>query len=145
MRLRTAHMLLTTVIVASFLAGVTTAWPHGRQDRHDQSAASESSRALAPKAGNDKRPLTAHSGERARGPKPVPELKRDRNGRIERSAVARSAFRRNHPCPSTGKGSGACPGYVIDHVVPLKRHGEDSPSNMQWQTRSDARAKDKEE
>jgi hypothetical protein len=32
---------------------------------------------------------------------------------------------------------------VIDHVVPLKRGGEDAPENMQWQTIEDAKAKDK--
>jgi len=52
---------------------------------------------------------------------------------------------RLHPCPSTGKISGPCPGYVIDHVAPLKRGGADDPSNMQWQTTSEAKAKDKTE
>lgn len=47
------------------------------------------------------------------------------------------------PCPSTGKSSGACPGYVIDHVQPLKRGGADAPSNMQWQTKEAAKEKDK--
>ena len=42
--------------------------------------------------------------------------------------------------PSTGRTSGACPGYVIDHVVPLKRGGADAPSNMQWQTEAAATA-----
>ena len=55
------------------------------------------------------------------------------------------AFQRSHPCPSTGKTSGACPGYVIDHVVPLKRGGADAPGNMQWQTTAAAQAKDKVE
>ena len=35
------------------------------------------------------------------------------------------------------------PGYVIDHVVLLKRGGPDDPSNMQWQTTAAAKAKDK--
>jgi hypothetical protein len=49
------------------------------------------------------------------------------------------------PCPSTGKTTGACPGYVIDHLVPLKRDGADAASNMQWQTTAAAKAKDKVE
>jgi len=36
-------------------------------------------------------------------------------------------------------------GYVVDHITPLKRGGADSPSNMQWQTKADAKAKDKVE
>jgi hypothetical protein len=32
---------------------------------------------------------------------------------------------------------------VIDHVTPLKRGAADHPSNMQWQTKADAKAKDK--
>ncbi|MDD8018261.1 MAG: HNH endonuclease signature motif containing protein [Bacteroidota bacterium] len=35
------------------------------------------------------------------------------------------------------------PGYVVDHIVPLANGGSDSPSNMQWQTKADAKAKDK--
>jgi hypothetical protein len=26
------------------------------------------------------------------------------------------------------------PGYVVDHIIPLKRGGADAPWNMQWQT-----------
>ena len=32
---------------------------------------------------------------------------------------------------------------MIDHVIPLKRGGPDSPDNMQWQTREAAKAKDR--
>ena len=70
---------------------------------------------------------------------------RDSNGRIARRSSARAAFQASHPCPSTGKTSGACPGYVVDHVVPLKRRGPDQPSNMQWQTEAEAKQKDRVE
>lgn len=80
-----------------------------------------------------------------RGPKPAPGVKRDPDGKIHRSAKAKDDFKKSHPCPSTGKSTGACPGYVIDHAVPLKRGGADAPSNMQWQTKSQAKSKDKTE
>jgi len=62
-----------------------------------------------------------------------------------RSSKARRAFKRLHPCPSTGESAGRCPGYVIDHIVPLACGGPDDPENMQWQTVEDAREKDKTE
>ncbi len=68
---------------------------------------------------------------------------RDANGRIKRDPAARRQFQRQNPCPATGKTSGACPGYVVDHIVALKRGGADAPENMQWQTIADAKAKDK--
>ncbi len=53
------------------------------------------------------------------------------------------AFKREHTCPSTGHRGGKCPGYIVDHVKPLCRGGADSPSNMQWQTKAEAKAKDR--
>lgn len=49
------------------------------------------------------------------------------------------------PCPSTGKRSGSCPGFVVDHVHPLCAGGADHPSNMQWQTKNDSYKKDADE
>ena len=69
---------------------------------------------------------------------------RNSHGR-KRSIAAKDAFKRSNPCPSTGRRSGACPGYVIDHVIALKRGGADAPGNMQWQTIQAAKAKDKVE
>lgn len=68
---------------------------------------------------------------------------RDEHGRFKRSEAAKDAFKQEHPCPSTGKTSGACPGYVIDHIQALKHGGADAPSNMQWQTVEAAKEKDK--
>jgi hypothetical protein len=59
-----------------------------------------------------------------------------------RSREVTREFQRDHPCPSTGKFSGACPGFRKDHVVPLACGGPDAVSNLQWQTVADARAKD---
>jgi hypothetical protein len=68
-------------------------------------------------------------------------VKHDSHGKIERSAAAKGSFRKNHPCPSTGKTSGACPGYEVDHRTPLACGGSDSPSNKQWLTKSANRSK----
>ncbi|EXI92090.1 MAG: hypothetical protein AW12_00833 [Candidatus Accumulibacter sp. BA-94] len=63
----------------------------------------------------------------------------------ERSAVQRAAFLRANPCPVTGQPRGKCPGWVVDHIVPLCAGGADHPQNMQWQTVTDSRAKDRDE
>ena len=72
-------------------------------------------------------------------------VKRNSHGKIARSQTAKNDFKKSHPCPSTGKSSGACSGYVIDHVKPLKRGGADKPENMQWQSKGTAKQKDKTE
>ena len=73
------------------------------------------------------------------------DVARDKRGKLSRSATAKAEFKRQQPCPATGRSKGACPGYVIDHIQPLKRGGSDHPSNMQWQTKEAAKAKDKTE
>jgi hypothetical protein len=62
-------------------------------------------------------------------------ISRNRRGRIRRSAAAKRSFERQHPCPSTGRSSGRCPGYVVDHVRPLECGGADARatcSGRQW-------------
>jgi len=63
------------------------------------------------------------------------------NEKIHRDPAMRAAFRHDHPCPSTGRTRGACPGYEVDHVIPLACGGADDPSNMQWLTKEANRAK----
>lgn len=58
-----------------------------------------------------------------------------------RSAQAVSEFRKANPCPATGKVRGACPGWQVDHITPLKCGGADRPENMQWLTANDHKAK----
>jgi len=54
-------------------------------------------------------------------------------------------FRQANPCPATGNQGGACPGWVVDHIVPLCLGGADTPANMPWQDREAAAKKDLEE
>jgi hypothetical protein len=58
--------------------------------------------------------------------------KRDVGGNIVRSSAVTAAFQKAHPCPSTGKTTGACQDWSIDHVIPLACGGCDAVSNMQW-------------
>jgi hypothetical protein len=74
-----------------------------------------------------------------------PTVQRDSHGRIKRSAAAKDAFKREHPCPATGQSTGRCPGHVVDHVRALECGGADAPGNMQWQTVAEGKAKDKME
>jgi hypothetical protein len=64
---------------------------------------------------------------------------RDSHGRIRRNESAKREFERQTGYPKGRKG------YVVDHKTPLACGGADSPSNMQWQTTADAKAKDKVE
>ena len=49
-----------------------------------------------------------------------------------RSRGAVYQFRQSHPCPVTGLIYGACPGWEVDHVIPLACCGKDAPENMRW-------------
>lgn len=55
-------------------------------------------------------PLDSDARKKAFGVERAP------SGKIARSPRARAEFKRTNPCPSTGRPSGGCPGYVIDHT-----------------------------
>jgi len=57
---------------------------------------------------------------------------RNADGTIHRSAAVLTAFQKWHPCPSTMKFTGACPGWAKNHVIPLACGGKDEVSNLQW-------------
>lgn len=73
----------------------------------------------------------------------LPALIQTADAAATRSAKAKADFKRQQPCPATGKARGVCPGYIVDHVIPLCAGGSDKPTNMQWQTLNEAKAKDK--
>lgn len=104
--------------------------PHVRtyRPRHYRSPRSSS----RTRAYHAPRPHRSYRAPRAPG-------SRDARGRRERSRTAKSRFLRR-----TGHPHG-WPGHVVDHIVPLACGGRDSPDNMQWQTTTEAKAKDRVE
>lgn len=67
----------------------------------------------------------------------------DTDAKQPRSTVERHAFVKEHPCPATGRPRLPCPGYQIDHAIPLCAGGPDLRSNMQWLTIEAHKAKTK--
>lgn len=57
---------------------------------------------------------------------------RNTDGTIKRSSTVLTAFKKIHPCPATGLTTGACPGWSMNHVIPLACGGCDSVSNLAW-------------
>ena len=60
------------------------------------------------------------------------EPQRTAAGTIKRSKAVLRAYQKIHPCPSTGRTTGKCPGWSLDHVIPLTCGGCDSIENLQW-------------
>lgn len=67
------------------------------------------------------------------------------NAEYARSKKALRAFVAVQACPSTGLHRLPCPGWQVDHVVPLKCLGLDEPENMQWLTVEQHKDKTKRE
>ena len=90
------------------------------------------------KDGTYVKPHTRNSpGSGSSSKSPSYKSKSSSSKKTKRSSSARSQFLKQ-----TGYPKGR-PGYIVDHIVPLACGGADSPSNMQWQTKAAAKAKDK--
>lgn len=61
--------------------------------------------------------------------------------RIPRDQAQVRTFRSENPCPATGRARGACPGWQVDHIIPLCAGGADRPENLQWLRTEDHRMK----
>lgn len=57
------------------------------------------------------------------------------DARIQRSKAAVAEFKRENPCPVNGAKRGACPGWEVDHIMPLCSGGAEAKGNMQWLTK----------
>lgn len=62
----------------------------------------------------------------------VGKVVRAADGTTARSTKTVNAFKMAWACPVTGKHTGACTGWAIDHIVPLDCGGVDAVWNMQW-------------
>ena len=115
--------VLGPLLALALLSAPTVAFPSGHRS-HSHSSGSSHHASLA-----------SGSHHRASG------VARDKHGHIKRSREARAEFVRSHPCPSAGRTRGACPGYQVDHRQALACGGADDPSNMQWLSTAQHKAK----
>lgn len=136
------------ILLLAGLLSATPAFAASKSSGHSGSSSTHSSThssshatsSHSSKASHSSSPTHSSGGHKSTY---APGVQRDEHGKIKRSERAKDDFKKQHPCPSTGKSSGSCPGYVIDHVVPLKKGGADATYNMQWQTKAAAKQKDK--
>lgn len=75
---------------------------------------------------------SARATELPRDPRMRSVVLRNDTGQIARDSAVLREFRAIWPCPATGKREGACPGWAIDHVIPLSCGGADALVNLQW-------------
>jgi hypothetical protein len=112
-----------------------TVQPYVRNAPGEGRSKASAPRASAPHTTSPRSPALSHP----RATTPATPGARNSRGRSQRSEAAKEQFLRQ-----TGHPHG-WPGHVVDHKVALACGGADVPSNMQWQTTEDAKAKDKVE
>lgn len=52
-------------------------------------------------------------------------------------------FKIDNPCPATGKTTGSCPNFIMDHRIGLCVGGADEAENLRWMTKENAKLKDR--
>jgi len=60
------------------------------------------------------------------------EVVRNADGTAKRSQKVLNEYKKLHPCPSTGMTFGACPGWALNHAIPLACGGKDIVINLIW-------------
>jgi len=143
--MRRLLILISVVCLVAFMTDAESQ-PRPRSSTHRSYSASRSgthhrSSRVSSSTGKQRTRRSSYSGRHITSGRHrssySPSAARAHNGKIKRSSSAKHEFMKR-----TGYPHGR-PGYVIDHIVPLSRGGSDSPGNMQWQTKAEAKAKDK--
>src|SRR5436190_21107483 len=129
-------MTIFFVVVMLLVPLRLTAQKGGRSSASRSTSSSRSTRSTSSPSRKTSRSTKSPSRS---VPKKSTVARRNANGRIQRSAVARHDFMRQSGYPKGRKG------YVVDHIVPVECGGADVLSNMQWQTVQEAKIKDRTE
>ena len=135
--LRRARSLcvLAVLLPALALAGTITTGPTPEEQAEAEKR--EADARARQKAPSKKPPARKAAGKPAAKPPAAAQAAPPRAP----SSSARDNFRKANPCPSTGRSTGSCPGYEVEHMNPPACGGADSPGNMQWVASSAARKK----
>jgi hypothetical protein len=110
--------------------------PHERKAPSPKGSSSGSASSGSTSSTSSRSTSSSSSGKTQTKQSSAATQPRDSNGRFARSETGKHDFER-----LTGYPKGR-PGYIVDHIVPLACGGPAAPSNMQWQTVADAKAKD---
>lgn len=110
---------------------------HVKKDGSPDRRYKENRSSASPKVYSHSKPNAKYYPANSGRQKTSESVPRDKHGKIKRSASQKKAFMKSSGFPKGRKG------WVVDHIIPLKKGGCDCPSNMQWQTKAEAKEKDK--
>jgi 5-methylcytosine-specific restriction endonuclease McrA len=132
--------MLTRIQIAFLVAVLALPAALTAQKGHASTTRSSSkSTSIKSKSSSAKRAKSSAKKPTSSVPKKSTLAKRASNGKIKRDAAPKKAFMKKSGYPKGRKGS------VVDHIVPLECGGADVASNMQWETVSEAKIKDRTE